>query len=328
MITVVLYSRPGCHLCEQAEADLQALQETYPHRLEIVDVESRPQLLQRYGLEVPVVEVGPYRLKAPFTRQELQITLAAAQDREQHIERIAADREARQATRWTAADRINYFLSHHYMAIFNSLVALYLGLAILAPILVKAGATAPATVLYKAYGLVCHQLGYRSFYLFGEQFYYPRAAAHIPGVLTFQQASGLEEGSSAQEIFAARNFIGNEQMGYKIALCQRDLAVYGGILLFGVLFSLSGWRIRALPWQIWLLLAVTPIAVDGLSQLISQPPLSLFPLRESTPALRVLTGGMFGFFTAWFGYPLVEESMVEMRQLMVTKRRRLFGETA
>jgi hypothetical protein len=32
-------------------------------------------------------------------------------------------------------------------------------------------------------------------------------------------------------------------------------------------------------------------------------------MRESTPFLRILTGGMFGFFTAWFGYPIVEDSV-------------------
>jgi uncharacterized membrane protein len=54
-----------------------------------------------------------------------------------------------------------------------------------------------------------------------------------------------------------------------------------------------------------------PIALDGLSQLLSQPPLNILPYRESTPMLRTITGFLFGFMTAWFGYPYVEESMSE-----------------
>ena len=58
-------------------------------------------------------------------------------------------------------------------------------------------------------------------------------------------------------------------------------------------------------------------------QLLSQPPLGLFPYRESTPFLRVLTGFLFGFSTAWFGYPLVEQTMAETRQIMADKWGRL-----
>jgi uncharacterized membrane protein len=112
---------------------------------------------------------------------------------------------------------------------------------------------------------------------------------------------------------AARAFIGNAQVGFKVALCERDIAIYGSILLFGVVFVLSGKRIKALPWWLWLALAIVPVGLDGFSQLFSQPPLSLLPYRESTPYLRVLTGAMFGFFSVWFAYPMLEESFAETR---------------
>jgi uncharacterized membrane protein len=326
MITVTLYSRKDCHLCEDARADLDAVQEMIPHQLVVVDIDSDPKLQREYGLDIPVVEVGPFRLKAPFTAQDLRITLAAARDREQHIQQVENSprlAEVRQTGVWTTADRINYALSRHYMALFNFMVFLYLGFAFLAPVLSKAGVETPAAFLYKAYSFVCHQLGYRSFYLFGEQMYYPRQAAGMSGVLTFSQATGLGESGSAADVFAARAFIGNEQVGYKIALCQRDIAIYGGILIFGLLFSLTGLRLKSIPWYVWFVLAIVPIGLDGFSQLLSQPPLSFLPFRESTPTLRVLTGFMFGFFTAWFGYPLVEESMVEMRQMTTVKLERL-----
>ena len=45
--------------------------------------------------------------------------------------------------------------------------------------------------------------------------------------------------------------------------------------------------------------------------------------RESTPLLRTLTGALFGFSTAWFGFPLIEESMAETRVNFAAKKARL-----
>lgn len=325
MILVTLYSRKDCHLCEDAKTDLDALQSVVPHKLLIMDIDSDPKLLNEFALEIPVVVAGPFRLKAPFTRQDLQVMLSAAQDRERHIDLVEKSprlAEVRQRGVWTRSDSITLWIHRHYMLLFNFLVFLYLGFAFLAPMLMKAGVTNPANLLYKAYGLVCHQLAYRSFFIFGEQFYYPRQAAEVSGVMTFSEATGLDESNEARAIFAARNYVGNDEMGYKIALCQRDIAIYGGILLFGLLFSLTGMRLKSIPWYLWLALAIVPIGLDGFSQLLSQPPLSFLPYRESTPFLRVLTGFMFGFFTAWFGYPLVEESMADTRKLIEAKQQR------
>jgi uncharacterized membrane protein len=45
----------------------------------------------------------------------------------------------------------------------------------------------------------------------------------------------------------------------------------------------------------------------------------ILPYRESTPFLRVLTGFLFGFGTAWFAFPTIEESMRETRKLFIKK---------
>jgi len=324
MITVVLYGRKDCHLCDQARADLESLQAELPHTLLEIDVDSDPKLLREYGLEIPVAVIGPFRLKAPISRQELRITLSAAQDRERHIERVEQSpllEDIRQQAVWSKADSFSRWISRHYMAVFNLVVAIYLGLAFLAPTLMKARLELPATALYKGYSLLCHQLGYRSFYLFGEQIFYPRAAAGVAGVSTYSQASGLSEENTVEALYAARSFVGNEQIGYKVALCERDVAIYGGILIFGLLFSLSGLKLPPIPWYVWIVVGIIPIGLDGFSQLLSQPPLSFIPYRESTPFLRVLTGFLFGFTTAWFGYPVVEESMREMRNMYESKRK-------
>jgi uncharacterized membrane protein len=204
----------------------------------------------------------------------------------------------------------------------NLIVFLYVAMPFMAPTLMKMGAVSPAMVIYRVYSVTCHQMAFRSFFLFGEQSAYPRQIAGVNGLLTYGQATGLDENDQ----WTAREFIGNEQLGYKVAICERDVAIYGGIVLFGLIFGLTGRRLRALPWYFWILLGIIPIGLDGTSQLISQAPFNLIPIRESTPFMRVLTGGLFGFMTAWFGYPLVEESMQETRRIMATKFLRLKGE--
>lgn len=58
MATVVVYSRPGCHLCEEALAQIVALhKEGYRFELHEVDIESHDLLLRRYLERIPVVEV-------------------------------------------------------------------------------------------------------------------------------------------------------------------------------------------------------------------------------------------------------------------------------
>jgi uncharacterized membrane protein len=326
MISVTLYSREDCHLCDQARVDLATLQKIVPHRLVVVDVDSDPGLREEFGFEVPVVEVGPYRLKAPFGVQELQMTLMAARDRERHIERVEhspALQEMRRAGGWTAADRFTFWISNHYLMVFNLFVIIYLGGSFLAPLLMMAGAESSANLIFRGYSLVCHQLSYRSIFIAGEQWVYPRAAAGVEGLKTFEQATGLSEGNDAVSLFAARTYPGDETVGFKVALCQRDVAIYGGILMFGLLFGLLGRRLPGIPWYLWVLAGIVPIGVDGLSQLISQPPISLIPFRESTPTLRLATGWLFGFFTAWFGYPMVEEGMADTRKVMGDKWRRV-----
>ena len=57
MNRVTLYTRLGCHLCEEAERVLRAEQAATPFRLELVDIDRDPELARRYGVRVPVVAV-------------------------------------------------------------------------------------------------------------------------------------------------------------------------------------------------------------------------------------------------------------------------------
>ncbi|HET7589653.1 MAG TPA: glutaredoxin family protein [Solirubrobacterales bacterium] len=58
MASVVVYSRSGCHLCEEALAQIVALHnQGYRFELHEVDIESHDLLLRRYLERIPVVEV-------------------------------------------------------------------------------------------------------------------------------------------------------------------------------------------------------------------------------------------------------------------------------
>jgi glutathione S-transferase len=58
LTVVTVYSRPGCHLCEQALAEVVALHgEGYRFELVEVDIESDDLLLRRMLERIPVIEV-------------------------------------------------------------------------------------------------------------------------------------------------------------------------------------------------------------------------------------------------------------------------------
>jgi uncharacterized membrane protein/glutaredoxin len=324
VLTVTLFTRKDCHLCDQARADLQSLQEEIPHKLVEIDIESDPSLLKKYLEKIPVVEAGPYSLKAPFGLPELRVTLGAARDRRGHLEQLSDPeylRRAENARSMNGADRFSWWLSRHYLWLVFALFLVYVGLPVLAPALMKANLQTPARVIYTAYSPLCHQLGFRSIYLFGPQVFYPRAAAGIDGMASFEDVTGIPQ----DDLWAARQYLGSEEVGYKTALCARDVAIYAAIVGFIVIYGVTGRRIKPLHWTLWLLLGIVPIGLDGFSQLFSQVGIpginELIPYRESTPFLRTFTGALFGFMTAWFGLPYVEESMQETRQLLVKKIR-------
>jgi len=325
MISVTLYTRSGCKLCETAEADLKALQAIIPHKLTVIDIDTESSFRDAYALEIPVVEAGPFKLKAPFSLQDLQMTLGAASDRRSQLERIndkAFQVNTSGSNAVSGADKFAYWVSKHYLAVFNFFLLLYVGLPFLAPVFKKAGWNGPAEVIYKIYSPLCHQWAFRSFFLFGEQAYYPHAEANMPGVISFEQATGITE-STDPDRKQARLFEGTPLMGYKVAFCERDVAIWGAMALFGLVYAVTRRRLPKLHWLIWFIVGLVPVGLDGFSQLFSQIAFpfiqKILPYRESTPILRTLTGFLFGLMTAWFMFPLIEETMVDTRKMLSKK---------
>lgn len=243
-------------------------------------------------------------------------------------------------------DRAVYWFSRHWLAVFNVIIFIYVGLPILAPVLMNAGAEGPARAIYTVYKPMCHQMTQRSFFLFGEQAAYPREIAgtdlqpieaYIDDIPEFQDVSA---GDWPAFFAAARRFVGNEQMGYKMALCERDIGIYGFILVGGLIFGLVRYRVkvRPLPLILFIIIGLGPIALDGFSQLFSYwaTPLdgseasgifaavqSVLPLRESTPLLRTATGALFGLMLVWLAYPQVEKGMTGTRNDLAKKLSRI-----
>lgn len=328
MLNVTLFTRTGCKLCDEVKTDLQDLQAQYPHRLAEVDIDADAALVAAYGQIIPVVEVGPYTLKAPITRQKLQMTLGAASDRKNQLEQLDDPiyrHRLKKGQNVTTGDRISFWIAKKYLLILNLFMLIYAGLPFLAPTLMKLGAETPANLIYRMYKPLCHQFGFRSFFLYGEQPFYPLAEAGMTGYKTFEEVSGIPNLDDPYSFtrFEARNYIGNETVGFKVALCERDVAIYLAIMGFGVVYGLTGRRLKSLHWMLWLLIGIGPIGLDGFSQLFSQFNWewlnALVPYRESTPFLRVLTGALFGLATAWFAYPNIEDSMSETRQYYMKK---------
>ncbi len=196
------------------------------------------------------------------------------------------------------ADALVMGVARHWLAIFNFAWGCYVGLPILAPILMAAGFVAPAHLIYGLYSFLCHQLPDHSYFLFGPEL------APLKPALTI---AGMQAGGLLQE----RTFIGNAEIGYKVAICQRDVAIYGSIFLAGALYALI--RNRVAPISVkWYALFLIPMAVDGLTQLVG--------LRESNWWLRTATGMIFGFGSVWLAYPFLQSAMDDVIDSEVQRR--------
>ena len=82
MRTLTIYSRPGCHLCDEMKAVVQrvARLEGDAVRIDEIDISADPALESRYGLEIPVLLVDGRKVaKYRITETELTRVLSARQ---------------------------------------------------------------------------------------------------------------------------------------------------------------------------------------------------------------------------------------------------------
>lgn len=219
-------------------------------------------------------------------------------------------------------------LARKWLLWLNVIFALFAGLPVLAPALMAAGHAVPAKAIYTAYSVVCHQLPQRSYFLFGSQ----RALA------TYSLDEILQWGADPGNL---RAFVGNAQMGYKMAYAHRLTAIHTSMLMAGLFFTLVRRRLKPLPWQ-WYLLLIAPMALDGLAHIVND--VTGLGFRDTNAWLAALTGGvfgsafyqgdtlgsfnwlmrtvtgaLFGLATVWLTYPLLELGMKGAREQRESK---------
>jgi thiol-disulfide isomerase/thioredoxin len=70
---LTLYSKPGCHLCDDMKQVIEAVAARVPLTLDVVDISTDPALVDRYGLEIPVLTIeGKKAAKYRVTERELE----------------------------------------------------------------------------------------------------------------------------------------------------------------------------------------------------------------------------------------------------------------
>ncbi len=205
------------------------------------------------------------------------------------------------------ANGIVVWFARHWLAIFNTAWAIYVIMPFMAPIFMHLGLPWPAQLIYTIYSGFCHQLPGHSYFLFGPSLAPPASDLVAHGMTT------------STNLFEQRAFIGNEEIGWKVALCERDVAIYAAVFVTGLLFALVRDRLRPLPFKIYVLFLI-PIGIDGFTQ--------LFGWRESNWWLRTVTGVLFGFASVWLAYPYVEDAMLDVIDDEMVRRQQMDGMAA
>jgi uncharacterized membrane protein len=228
-------------------------------------------------------------------------------------------------------DKLILVLSRHWLLVFNTFWGLYLALAVLAPILMALGMNDAGQSLYRFFANQCHQLPQRSYYLFGQ----------AGGVQSYSLDQVLTWGAVPGNM---RAFVGNSEIGFKIAIAHRLLAVHVSLFVGGLLWGVIGKRLPRLSLLGYGLL-ILPMILDGGSHILSE--ISGSGFRESNTwavwltggifpstfytgttlgslnwLLRTVTGTLFGLATIWFGYPRLEVSFAGIRHQLETKLQR------
>lgn len=213
------------------------------------------------------------------------------------------------------------YLARYWFLIACVLAWLVLALGILAPVFMAADMPDAARWSYDALAPHNHQLPQRSYFLFGE----------TGGIQTFSKEALIAQGANPDNLEA---FVGNPEIGYKMALNHRMTAIFVALLFGGLGWGLAGGRPRIS--FMWLVVMALPLLVDGISHMISENSGAgfretndwaiaitggLFPpsFYEGTTMgtlnwwLRTLTGILFGLGLAWFLFTYLSSMFAPVR---------------
>jgi uncharacterized membrane protein len=229
-----------------------------------------------------------------------------------------------------ARERILFFLSRYWILAFALLFGVYVWLPFAAPVMMHLGWSGAGKAIYFVYSFLCHQLPERSFFLFGPRILVPLSQIQAAWQDTLNP-------------MVLRKFIGNPQMGWKVAWSDRMVSMYLSTFFFALLWWPFRKRIRPLPW--WgLILFLIPMGIDGATHFLSDlaglgqgfrdsnawlaaitgnalPP--TFYLGDALGSfnswMRLLTGILFGMGIVWFGFPYLDEVFSGQSRLIAAK---------
>jgi uncharacterized membrane protein len=207
----------------------------------------------------------------------------------------AIPRSSLQTQQLILMKRVVLGLARHWLLIVNLLIALWVGLPWLAPVMMHWGWTSAGKAIYFIYSFQCHQLPERSYFLFGREVMY-----------------SLSEIQSAWQTttdpFILRQFIGNPEIGWKVAWSDRMVSMYTSILFGGLLYGLVRRGLKPLSfWKFAILLL--PMVVDGGTHMVSDLAGIGEGFRDTNVWLQIITNNAFstafyqgdalGSFNSW-----------------------------
>jgi len=178
-----------------------------------------------------------------------------------------------------ASPSFGSWLARYWFETFLIVYGLWVFLPFLAPVFMQVGWTVAGRAIYFIYSFFCHQLPERSFFFFGHKAMYS---------LSEIQAAW----QNTVDPLILRKFIGNPEMGWKVAWSDRMISFYTSVWLFAVI--LTPWRHRVKPLSWWgLILLLLPIVLDGSSHAISDLAGIGQGFRDTNQWLAILTGNAF-----------------------------------
>jgi len=57
MTTITIYSRQGCHLCDDAQKTLESMREELNFEIVVIDIDQDAELIKLYSDQVPVIHI-------------------------------------------------------------------------------------------------------------------------------------------------------------------------------------------------------------------------------------------------------------------------------
>ena len=232
-----------------------------------------------------------------------------------------------------AVSRIALGFARHWLIIFNLLIAVWVGLPWLAPVFLYWGWDRAASWVYSFYAFQCHQLPQRSFFLFGPKPMYSLA-----------EIQSAWKNSTDPSIL--RQWIGNVDMGWKVAWSDRMVSMYTSLFLASIVYAFARRQIRPLSLRGFALLLL-PMLVDGGTHMISDLTGlgqgfrdtnlwlasltgNIFPttfyvgdsLGSFNSWMRLITGLLFSLAVIWLAYPVIDRFFVDYVLLIENKFRR------